>query len=132
MKVWWPTSSTLITSSLIANPYYPSSIMLGMQSTTVLIQYYVIISCSYYTSSLLLVPSYHTSSIVPVLTTPVPPLPTLKDTHHRSEFHGERVCFFKVGMSAILKKRVLFGLNIRIFCQRGSIFSILNRPLLIL
>ena len=25
---------------------------------------------------------------------PVSPLQLLKGTHHRSEFHGERVCFF--------------------------------------
>ena len=55
----------------------------------------------------------------------VTPLPTLKDTHHRSELHGEGVCFFKVGMSAIWKKWSVFCLNIRIFCQRGSIFSII-------
>ena len=61
---------------------------------------------------------------------PVLPLLLLKGTHHRSEFHGERVCFLEVRMSAILKKRSVFGLDIRIFWKRGSIFSILNRPLL--
>ena len=60
---------------------------------------------------------------------PVPPLPLLKGMHHRSEFHGERVCFFKVGMSVILKKRVRFGTRyFRIFWKRGSIFSIFNSP----
>ena len=53
---------------------------------------------------------------------PVPPLPTLKDTHHRSEFHGERVCFFKVGMSAILKKRVLFWPKYSHFLPKGVYF----------
>ena len=53
---------------------------------------------------------------------PVPPLPLLKGTHHRSEFHGERVCFFKVGMSAILKKRVRFWPRYSHFFEKGVYF----------
>ena len=60
---------------------------------------------------------------------PVPPLLLLKGTHHRSEFHREMVCFFKVGMSAILnKKGSVFGLDIRIFLKKGYIFSIFKSP----
>ena len=39
---------------------------------------------------------------------PVPPLPPKQGTHHCSEFHGERVIFPEVRMSAILKKKGLF------------------------
>ena len=53
---------------------------------------------------------------------PVPPPQLLKGMHHRSEFHGERVCFLKVCMSAILKKRVIFWLKYSHFLEKGVYF----------
>ena len=53
---------------------------------------------------------------------PGPPLLLLKGTHQRSEFHGERVCFFKVGMSAILKKRVRFWPRYSHSLEKGVYF----------
>ena len=50
------------------------------------------------------------------------PLQLFKGTHHRSEFHGERVCFSKVCMSAILEKRVRFWPRYSQFLEKGVYF----------
>ena len=54
--------------------------------------------------------------------TPVRPLPLLVGKHHRSKFHGERVFFFNIGMSAILKKRVRFWPRYSHFLEKGVYF----------
>ena len=61
--------------------------------------------------------------------TPVPPLLLFKGTHHRSEFHGERV-FLKSACPQFCKKGSVFGLDICIFLKRGSFFSIFNSLLI--
>ena len=52
---------------------------------------------------------------------PGPATPTKKGSHHRSEFHRERIDFAEVRMSAILKiNGQFFCLKVHIFSKRGS------------
>ena len=59
----------------------------------------------------------------------VPPLQLLKGTHHLSELHKERVCFFKVCMSAIFEKRVCFWPRYPHFLDKGVYFLHIQQSL---